>query len=123
MSGYIKPIYEEDASPNNGIATHDLGPLNEWFVTGFDGGDKILIGTSTPYALYILMESSDEYSGIFKLFQRKTTLLKMIIEFLVAHDLEEPTYEDFLTELQKRGDPELNEEFLLQHAQFISHQV
>lgn len=30
FSGYIKPVYDEDSSPENGVAAHDMGPLNEW---------------------------------------------------------------------------------------------
>lgn len=32
FSGYIKPVYDEDSSPENGIPAHDMGPLNEWYV-------------------------------------------------------------------------------------------
>lgn len=30
FSGYIKPVFEEDPSPDDGIPTHDLGPISEW---------------------------------------------------------------------------------------------
>lgn len=30
-----------------GIPTKRMGPINEWFTTGFDGGEKALIGFST----------------------------------------------------------------------------
>lgn len=30
-----------------GIATKMLGPINEWYTAGFDGGEKSIIGFST----------------------------------------------------------------------------
>lgn len=30
-----------------GIPTKALGPINEWYITGFDGGEKALIGFGT----------------------------------------------------------------------------
>ena len=33
--------------PIGGIPTKHLGPINEWFTAGFDGGEKALIGFST----------------------------------------------------------------------------
>ena len=47
FSGYIKPIYDENSSTEGGIPTKALGPINEWFTAGFDGGEKALIGFST----------------------------------------------------------------------------
>ncbi|KAL1490161.1 hypothetical protein ABEB36_012900 [Hypothenemus hampei] len=31
FSGYIKKIDDEDPSPDNGVAAHDLGPIVEWY--------------------------------------------------------------------------------------------
>lgn len=30
-----------------GVNCKNLGPINEWWITGFDGGEKALIGFST----------------------------------------------------------------------------
>lgn len=38
ISGYIKPIYEDDPTAEGGIAVKDVGPINEWWISGFDGG-------------------------------------------------------------------------------------
>ena len=123
VSGYIKPIYDEDSSSNNGIPTHDMGPINEWYISGFDGGEVALVGISTAYASYILMEPSEEYAPFVKLLKQKIALVKLIMEFLLNHCTEDPTYEDLLTEVETSGNCELTEDFLLQHAQFICDQV
>ena len=38
ISGYLKPIYEENPNAEGGIPAKDIGPINEWWTTGFDGG-------------------------------------------------------------------------------------
>ena len=35
------------ASIVGGIATKKMGPINEWWTAGFDGGEHALIGFST----------------------------------------------------------------------------
>ncbi len=32
---------------SGGVATKNIGPINEWWIAGFDGGEKALIGFST----------------------------------------------------------------------------
>lgn len=122
VSGYIKPIYDENPSPNNGIPAHNIGPINEWYISGFDGGEKAIVGIFTAYAHYILLEPSEEYLEFVKLLTLKISLLKIVIEFLIKHQNEEPTYEDLLTQIEENGNG-LTEDFLLQHAQFICDQV
>ena len=38
----------------DGIPASKLGPIGEWWITGYDGGDKALLGVSTgwPIILY-----------------------------------------------------------------------
>jgi DNA (cytosine-5)-methyltransferase 1 len=123
VSGYIKPIYEEDSSPTNGIPAHDMGPINEWYIGGFDGGEKAIVGIVTAYAQYMLMEPSEEYAPFVKTFWQKISLVKLVIEFLLDHSWEDPTYEDLLLHIDSAGNSELSEDFLLQHAQFVCDQV
>ncbi|KAK5638240.1 hypothetical protein RI129_012535 [Pyrocoelia pectoralis] len=123
FSGYVKPIYEEDSTTNNGIPTKDMGPINEWYITGFDGGEKAIVGFSTAYAEYYLMEASPEYEPLIKVVRVKITLSKLIIEYLLDDGWKQPTYEDLLQRLLATGDPDLSEDALLQHAQFICDRV
>ncbi|KAF5294330.1 hypothetical protein FQR65_LT10783 [Abscondita terminalis] len=123
FSGYVKPIYEEDASTENGIPTMDMGPINEWYISGFDGGEKALVGFSTAFADYYLMQASGEYEPLMKIMRTKIILAKIIIEFLLDEGWKQPSYEDLLQRLEATGDPELTEDTLLRHAQFICHQV
>ncbi|KAL2747796.1 DNA (cytosine-5)-methyltransferase PliMCI isoform X1 [Vespula maculifrons] len=125
FSGYMKAIYEENACPEGGVPTKDMGPINEWWVSGFDGGELALIGFSTPFAEYILMEPSEAYAPFMDSIRQKIYMSKIIIEFLL--DEINPTYEDLLNKLQTivppKGLPKFTEDALLRHAQFICDQV
>ncbi|XP_076375508.1 DNA methyltransferase 1a isoform X1 [Megalopta genalis] len=125
FSGYMKAIYEEDASPEGGVPTKDMGPINEWYVSGFDGGELALIGFNTAFAEYILMEPSEAYIPFIDLVREKIYISKLVIEFLL--DELNPTYEDLLNKLQTvvppKGITRFSEDILLRHAQFVCDQV
>ncbi|PIK50643.1 DNA (cytosine-5)-methytransferase 1 [Apostichopus japonicus] len=125
FSGFVKPIYDESPSPEGGIPTKALGPINEWYITGFDGGEKALIGFGTAFAEYILVDPSECYMPFWKSVQEKIYISKIVIEFLqknVASD-----YEDLLNHIQTTVPPaecsRFTEDTLLRHAQFVVEQV
>uniref|UniRef100_A0A8C3QTV2 DNA (cytosine-5)-methyltransferase 1 n=1 Tax=Cyanoderma ruficeps TaxID=181631 RepID=A0A8C3QTV2_9PASS len=47
FSGVVKPIYDDNPCLDGGVRAKKLGPINAWWITGFDGGEKALIGFST----------------------------------------------------------------------------
>lgn len=69
------------------------------------------------------MEPSAEYQPLMKPVKQKIALCKIVIEFLLDEFWQKPTYEDLLQRLQSCGNPELTEETLMRHAQFIYDQV
>lgn len=99
-----------------------LNYFRRW-ISGFDGGEKALLGFSTEYAEYYLMEPSPEYEPLMKVVKQKMALCKLVIEFLLDEFWQNPTYEDLLQRLQASGQPELSEETLIRHAHFICDQV
>nr|XP_034189663.1 DNA (cytosine-5)-methyltransferase PliMCI-like [Osmia lignaria] len=125
FSGYMKPIYEENPSPEGGMPTKDIGPINEWWVSGFDGGELALIGFNTAFAEYILMEPAEAYAPFMDSVREKIYMSKIVIEFLL--DEVNPTYEDLLHRLQTivppKGLARFTEDSLLRYAQFICDQV
>lgn len=100
FSGYVKAIYDDDPSVENGIPGKDLGPIVEWYTSGFDGGENPIISFATEYGDYVLMEPSEEYIPYMISVREKSFLSKTIIEFLL--DEEETEYEDLLNKLQVR---------------------
>ncbi|RUS91723.1 hypothetical protein EGW08_000549 [Elysia chlorotica] len=128
FSGVLKPIFDENPSPEGGVPCRNMGPINEWFISGFDGGENALIGFSTGYAEYILMEPSEAYRPFIEQMQLKVYMAKMVIEFV--SDNEDASYEDLLNKIQITVPPQglsgvvsFSEEYLLRHAQFIVDQV
>lgn len=98
FSGYMKPIYEENACPEGGVPAKDMGPINEWWLSGFDGGELALVGFTTAFAEYILMEPAEAYALFMDSVKEKIYMSKIVIEFLL--DEINPTYEDLLNKLQ-----------------------
>lgn len=81
-----------------GIPTKDMGPINEWWVSGFDGGEKALVGFSTAFGEYYLMDPSESYAPFMEIVNEKIFISKVVIEFLLE-DIN-TTYEDLLNKLQ-----------------------
>ncbi|XP_076753512.1 DNA (cytosine-5)-methyltransferase PliMCI [Xylocopa sonorina] len=125
FSGYMKPIYEENSCPEGGVPTKDMGPINEWWVSGFDGGELALVGFTTAFGEYILMEPAEAYTPFMESVKEKIYMSKIVIEFLL--DEINPTYEDLLNKLQTvvppKGLSRFTEDSLLRYAQFICDQV
>lgn len=80
----------------DGIPTRQLGPINVWWIAGFDGGERALVGFSTgeqdplpgyglwlhvsvilAYAEYFLMEPSEMYAPIMATVHEKIYLSKV----------------------------------------------
>lgn len=84
FSGSVKPIYDDNPDPSDGVATSRLGPINSWWVAGFDGGEKALIGFTTSYAEYVLMEPSPAYQPIMATMNEKIYLSKVGVVFTAS---------------------------------------
>ncbi|ROL51170.1 DNA (cytosine-5)-methyltransferase 1 [Anabarilius grahami] len=123
----VKPIYDDNPCMDGGVPAKKLGPINAWWITGFDGGEKALIGFTTAFADYILMDPSEEYSLIFALMQEKIYMSKIVVEFLQKN--QDATYEDLLNKIETTVPPaglnfnRFTEDTLLRHAQFVVEQV
>uniref|UniRef100_A0A3Q1C2H1 DNA (cytosine-5)-methyltransferase n=1 Tax=Amphiprion ocellaris TaxID=80972 RepID=A0A3Q1C2H1_AMPOC len=127
FSCVVKPIYDDNPCLDGGVPAKKLGPINAWWITGFDGGEKALIGFTTAFADYILMHPSEEYGPIFALMQEKIYMSKIVVEFLQKNP--DATYEDLLNKIETTVPPAglnfncFTEDTLLRHAQFVVEQV
>uniref|UniRef100_A0A8U8BW20 DNA (cytosine-5)-methyltransferase n=1 Tax=Geospiza parvula TaxID=87175 RepID=A0A8U8BW20_GEOPR len=127
FSGVVKPIYDDNPCLDGGVRAKKLGPINAWWITGFDGGEKALIGFSTAFADYILMEPGEEYAPTFGLMQEKIYMSKIVVEFLQNN--RHVSYEDLLNKIETTVPPaglnfnRFTEDSLLRHAQFVVEQV
>ncbi|CAN7984788.1 unnamed protein product [Ixodes hexagonus] len=125
FSGYVKPIYAEDPSPDGGICTKALGPIGSWWTAGFDGGENAVVGFTTPYAEYVLMTPSEQYAPFMDALKEKIYMSKLVIETVVKEP--NATYEDLLNKLELTPPPQgiakYTEDVLLRNAQFVVDQV
>ena len=39
-NGYVKPIWNDSTGIDGSIATKEIGPINEWFISGFNSEEK-----------------------------------------------------------------------------------
>ncbi|VVC27392.1 DNA (cytosine-5)-methyltransferase 1-like,Bromo adjacent homology (BAH) domain,DNA (cytosine-5)- [Cinara cedri] len=128
LTGYVKPIYDYDSSIENGIAVKQLGSILEWFLESYDCGSKIVIGVSTNYADYLLVEPHPSYRKYMTSIFEKVHLSKVVVERLVElKESDDPSYEDILNYVVNSVNPVTNikftEENLISHAQFVIDQV
>ncbi|XP_063689168.1 DNA (cytosine-5)-methyltransferase 1-like [Bolinopsis microptera] len=125
FSGYVKPIYDDSPSLQGGVRGSRLGPIDSWYIAGFDGGEKELIGFTTAYADYLLSQPSEQYALLFDMLREKTYLSKTVIEILEEDS--DMTMEDLINCVQLVVPPEncakFSEETLLKHAQFLIEQI
>jgi len=61
FSGYIKPVFDEDPHPRGGIPVQKGGRVTEWWFSGFDGGINVILGISTEFAEYVLVNPHPSY--------------------------------------------------------------
>ncbi len=129
FSGYVKPVYDDNPSLDGGVAVFDGGPINEWWTTGFDGGERHLIGVSTELAHYYLTAPSDAYAPFMEDVDRKVFVAKLVVERLLEarETMENVEHEDLLHMLEGRAPPGSDKKFtnddLVKYSEFIVDQV
>uniref|UniRef100_A0A2H1WNZ3 DNA (cytosine-5)-methyltransferase n=1 Tax=Spodoptera frugiperda TaxID=7108 RepID=A0A2H1WNZ3_SPOFR len=129
MSGYLKSICSDSPEiDDESVPVKDVGPIIEWFIHGFDGGDKNCITLSTEFGEYNLLKPSEQYTPLMNNLYEKIWLSKTVIEYLEEYHYLQPTYEDLLELIRECTIPDLNdmrltEEMLHKHAQFVCDQV
>ncbi|XP_043507481.1 DNA (cytosine-5)-methyltransferase 1-like [Frieseomelitta varia] len=126
FSGYIKSIYEEDASPEGGVPAKDVGPINRWYISRFDERKELIhVIFITNSCEYILMDPSEEYAPFMDVLKEKIYMSNCVIKFLL--DDINLSYEDLINKLQTIELPKnmtkFTENFLLKHVEFIYHQI
>lgn len=128
LTGYAKPIYDNSSCIEKGIAATELGPILEWWLSSYDGGSRIIIGISTDYADYLLIEPHPSYKKYMTSVIEKIHLSKIVIENILDNqESDDPTYEDVLNYIVNSVNPatgnKFTEEDLIAHAQFVLDQV
>jgi len=127
LTGYVKPIDNHDPSIEDGFAAMGLGPILEWWLSSYDGGSRVIIGISTDYADYLLIEPHTIYKKYMISVTEKIHLSRLIIKSMLISKDDDPTYEDVLNCIINSVNPatgnKFTEEDLIAHAQFVLDQV
>ncbi|CAN8001665.1 unnamed protein product, partial [Ixodes hexagonus] len=123
MSGYVKSICAEDPSTTDGVPVARLGPIVSWWTTGYDGGSNVVLGITTAFAEYVLMNPSPQYKVYMKRMQEKIYLIKGILEYLLEAG-GDVAYDDVVGHLEQLagfpyGVGPFSVETLHRHAQFV----
>ncbi|XP_065218148.1 DNA (cytosine-5)-methyltransferase PliMCI-like isoform X2 [Planococcus citri] len=122
-AGYAKPIHTENSEIGDGVPMRKIGPLTSWWITGFDGGEKAILGVSTELADYYLMRPNSKFEPFLRDANLKMCMVKLVVEFLRESEEDESTYDNLLSKLQVTVPPPgfttLTEEDLLTHAESI----
>ena len=50
-----RPLCNTSLLFSGGVPTKSIGPINEWWITGFDGGENALIGFTTGLQLPLIV--------------------------------------------------------------------
>jgi len=127
LTGYVKPIYDDASSIEEGIAAMELGPILEWWLSSYDGGSQVIIGICTEYADYLLIEPHSSFKKYMTSVTEKIHLSRLVIKSMLHSEYDDPTYEDILNSVVNSINPatgnKFSEEDLLAHAQFVLDQV
>uniref|UniRef100_A0A1I8FMJ8 DNMT1-RFD domain-containing protein n=1 Tax=Macrostomum lignano TaxID=282301 RepID=A0A1I8FMJ8_9PLAT len=120
FSGLLVPVYaavedEEAAGSTDGGLLSD-GPIDEWWLSGFDGGQRAIVGFSTVYGEYILAKPHSEYRFLMESALEKIHLTKRVTECLLDDSRKEEAveYEELLGVAPMR---------FKSHASFLIEQV
>lgn len=121
LFGFIHPVVSDDSKLQNEIKGVKMGPIVEWWFTGFDRDDSIQIGIDTCYASYFLRNPHVSYKRFVDRLMDKLNLCKIIIEFL--DEFPEANYNDLIDVIQVRSKYQYSDESLMKNANFIVQQI
>ena len=131
FSGVVKPMVGGDDATDaasdgvDGVSTKGLGPISEWWIGGYDGGDEAVIWFSTSFADYYLVRPAAVYAPFLNAVREKSHLSKLTVDFLLSRP--DADYPDLLNHIRSSapptGVPPLTEDAVFAHAEFIVSQL
>lgn len=127
LTGYVKPIYDHSPAIEKGYAASNLGPILEWWLTSYDGGSQVIIGISTEFADYLLLEPQSNFKKYMNSVTEKIHLSRLVLDRIIHNENDNPTYEDILNNIISSINPVTDQNFtedhLMLHAQFVIDQM
>ena len=77
LSGYLKCLTDDTPLGDDGIPVTQIGPVVEWWISGYGNEEHIVLGVSTETAHYYLTAPNEEYTDIFNKVMEKAYLSKV----------------------------------------------
>ena len=74
---YFKCLTDDSPHGDGGIPVTQIGPIVEWWISGYGSGENIVLGVSTETAHYYLTAPNEEYADIFNKVREKAYLSKV----------------------------------------------
>lgn len=121
LNGWVKDVTSESAESTGGVPVKEMGPITEWWFSGFDGSDGLIVGLETCYASYVLMDSHPSYSQVIQSIIDELFLCKLVIETLTSTP--ELTLTDLIEVISDRSNCRFSEDFLSGHSNFLIQQI
>lgn len=120
LVGKVKAIYDVDEQSEDYIPTQNIGPIAQWWISGFDCGEKVVIGIESTFCQYNLLKPHPAYEEFVSKTLRKAMLTKYFIEFL---DRKSDSSVQELMEYIQNKDKSFNEKEILDSIQFVLDQI
>lgn len=76
---------------------HYLWSFGLRFISGFDGGELCLIGITTSYGYYYLLNPLPVYKEYIQGILYKGEVTKLVVEYVLDYGYLDPSYEDMCT--------------------------
>ena len=125
FSGVVKPLHDRSPSVDGGVPAKCLGPIFEWWIGGYDDGDEAVMGFSTSFADYYLLQPAPIYASYLNAAREKSHLAKLTVDFLSTSP--DADYPDLLNHIRSSIPPSgvasLTEDAVFSHAEFIVSQL
>ena len=127
FNGNLKALFDDqEDGQSSTISVYKAGKIQSWWITGMTEGETPSVGFTTDLADYYLQEPAKTYKDIHEDLTSKTRImtivLKVLKEYHESDSLPSFHYNNMLEELQNVA-PDITEETLLQHGEFIVQQV
>ena len=130
FSGNAKLVDIDPENPEGGLAVAQIGPITEWWVTGYNDDEKeYAIGISTDKADYLIKNKPGSgYEFQMKSLEEKVKLTKITMKSVGTYEnAVRLDYDDLLMEITtdafEYGIEDFSREKLTEHTPFIIEQV
>ena len=124
FSGTVHPFFDENSKVTI-LGYPTSGRIKDWWISGYEEGEKMRIGITTEMGYYHLSSSSESYATFFEIIKEKKNTINLV--YLTIKENPDLTYEELIDVLTEKaphfGIEEFSEQVLLSIGNFIIKQI